>query len=100
MVRKKDSSKRMTRLLFVLFVISILMMTFVFIAPIPTLASEETPPPQTDYYPLGCICFEGPWVYRCCSNYAYYPETGRYLCLGHWYLSNTTMGCDYWPSYP
>jgi len=101
MIREKDSSKLIGQLLIVLLAISILMMAFVFINPKPALASEETPPPPTDSISFGCVCFEGPLTYRCCSNFVYIPETGRYICTGNWYyISYVPYWCDYWSSYP
>jgi len=89
----------MKHFLFVLFAISILLMTFVFIAPKPTLASEETPPPPADYIPIGCVCLDGPYMYRCCYDVRYY---GGFYCVGGWHTVFWSIppGCNYWEHWP
>jgi len=73
-------------MLVVILAASILLMVVFFVSALPTLASEDIPDPSTDGgYPFGCICTEGPIVFRCCDNLIWYPEMGRYICDGGWY---------------
>ena len=97
MIREKDTSKLIRQLLIGLLAISILMMMFTFVNPKPALASEETPPPQTDSIPLGCVCKGGPALFECCFEAYWHPGLGWLECVGYWYpyWHNMPSGCDY-----
>ena len=87
----------MTRFLYVLLAISILMMSFVFIAPKPVIAAEETPPVGIDSIPLGCVCIVYPLVYDCCFDAYWNTQLRRIECDGFWqYYYWLPYGCDPW----
>ena len=101
MIIKENFHKSISTALLIMLGISLAMALFVFITPQSVFAAtpEETPPPQTDSIPLGCVCEHiNLNLWRCCYDAYWHPGSPGWLeCQGGWYwLWWLPNGCDPW----